>query len=103
MSTPTGRREALHCLTSRGISKRSACRHLGLSRRVTVYALKQPGKDRELGARLMATAQEFPRFGYRRSAVWLHAGERRVKRLWRPLRNRYASVGLDQAQSRLDL
>jgi len=66
MSTPTGRREALQCLTSRGLSERSACRHLGLSRRVATYGLKQPAKDRDLGGRLMATSQEFPRFGYRR-------------------------------------
>lgn len=85
MSTPTGRREALQCLTSRGLSERAACRHLGLSRRVTTYALKQPTKDRDLGSRLMATSQEFPRFGYRRTAFWLNESERRVKRLWRQL------------------
>jgi putative transposase len=34
---------------------------------------------------LIATSQEFPRFGYRRSAVWLNESERRVKRLWRQL------------------
>lgn len=85
MSSPTGRREALKCLTSRGLSKRSACRHLGWSRRVATYELRQPGKDQALAGRLMATSQEFPRFGYRRSAVWLNESERRVKRLWRQL------------------
>lgn len=82
MSTPTGRREALVCLTGRGISERSACRHLGFSRRVAGYELRQPQKDRELGSRLIATSQEFPRFGYRRSAFWIGETERRVKRLW---------------------
>ncbi len=85
MSSPTGRREALKCLTSRGLSKRSACRHLGWSRRVATYELRQPGKDQALAGRLMATSQEFPRFGYRRSAVWLNESERRVKRLWQQL------------------
>lgn len=85
MSSPTGRREALKCLTSRGLSKRSACRHLGWSRRVATYELRQPGKDQALAGRLMTTSQEFPRFGYRRSAVWLNESERRVKRLWRQL------------------
>ncbi len=85
MTTPTGRREALECVTSRGVSKRSACRFLGWSRRVASYELKQPTKDRELGAKLMATAQEFPRFGYRRNAFWIKESERRVKRLWKRL------------------
>jgi putative transposase len=85
MSTPTGRREALRCLTSRGMSKRSACRQLGFSRRVADYELVQPVKDRELGSRLMETAQAFPRFGYRRSAFWVGESERRVKRLWAQL------------------
>lgn len=66
MITPTGRREALEVLTRRGLSQRKACRYLGLSRRVATYTLKQPEKDRSLGERLMAAAQEVPRFGYRR-------------------------------------
>jgi len=68
MTTPTGRREVLVSLTGRGISQRTACQYLGFSRRVAGYELKQPDKDRELGSRLIATSQEFPRFGYRRSA-----------------------------------
>jgi len=62
MITPTGRREALEVLTRRGLSQRKACRYLGLSRRVATYTLKQPEKDRSLGERLMAAAQEVPRF-----------------------------------------
>jgi hypothetical protein len=58
---------------------------IALSRRVATYALKQPVKDRDLGSRLMAASQEFSRFGYRRSAIWLNESERRVKRLWRQL------------------
>ena len=81
MSSPAGRREALQCLTSRGVFQRAACRHLGFSRRVATYGLKQAQKDHDLGNRLMATSQEFPRFGYRRSAAWLGEGEHRVKRL----------------------
>ena len=82
MSSPVGRREAMGCLTSRGISQRKACRYLGFSRRVACYTPRQPVKDRELGDRLMATSQQFPRFGYRRSAAWLGEGEHRVKRMW---------------------
>jgi transposase InsO family protein len=85
MTTPTGRREALEHLTRRGISQRKACRYLGLSRRVTCYSLKQPGKDRVMGQRLMAASQDVPRFGYRRMAAWLSLSESRVRRLWRTL------------------
>jgi putative transposase len=56
-----------------------------MSRRVAGYALKRPEKDRCLGARLMAAAQEVPRFGYRRMAAWIGVGESSVRRLWRAL------------------
>jgi putative transposase len=71
MSSPAGRREAMEQLTRRGGSQRAACRYLGCSRRVAHYRLRQPEKDRALGERLMGTAQQYPRFGYRRSAVWV--------------------------------
>lgn len=71
MITPAGRRAALDSVTRRGVSIRAACRYLGLSRRIAHYELRQPAKDRDLAERLMATAQHYPRFGYRRSAAWL--------------------------------
>lgn len=80
-----GRREALEVLTRRELSQRKACRYLGLSRRVATYTLKQPEKDRSLGERLIAAAQEVPRFGYRRMSAWLALGESRVRRMWRAL------------------
>ncbi|AJY11151.1 integrase core domain protein [Burkholderia dolosa AU0158] len=85
MTTPTGRREALEVLTRRGLSQRKACRYLGLSRPVATYTLKQPEKDRSMGERLMAAAQEVPRFGYRRMSAWLALSESRVRRMWRAL------------------
>jgi hypothetical protein len=85
MSTPAGRRQALEAVSSRGVSERAACRYLGLSRRVTGYELRQPVKDRALGERLIASSQELPRFGYRRTALWLKVSLCRVKRLWRRL------------------
>ena len=33
----------------------------------------------------MLASQEYPRFGYRRTAIWLDESERRVKRLWKQL------------------
>lgn len=85
MTAPTGRREALEVLTRRGLSQRKACRYLGLSLRVVTYTLKQPEKDRNLGERLKAAAQEVPRFGYRRMSPWLALSESRVRRMWRAL------------------
>jgi len=85
MSTPAGRRKALEQITSRGVSKRAACRHLGFSRRVAHYDLKQPSKDHALTAQLLTTAQQYPRFGYRRTAAWLDEGIFRVRRLWQQL------------------
>jgi len=85
MTTPSGRRRALEHLTRRGLSQRRACRYLGLSRRVTSYALKQPEKDQAMGDRLIAASQDVPRFGYRRMAAWLSLSESRVRRMWRTL------------------
>lgn len=85
MSTPLGRRQALEALSSRGMSERAACRYLGLSRRVTGYELKQPVKDKRLAERLIESSQELPRFGYRRTALWLDVSLCRVKRLWKQL------------------
>ena len=93
MTSPSGRRAAVRALTCRGISERRACQILGLSRRVSSYALRQPGKDQALGTRLMDATQDVPRFGYRRMAAWLDVGEARVRRLWR-------SLGLHQPRKR---
>ncbi len=49
------------------------------------YRLQQPQKDRPYADRLIATSQQFPRFGYRRMAVWLSLSEKRVRRLWSQL------------------
>lgn len=70
MMTPLGRRVVLEHLTRRGISQCKACRYLGLSRRVTSYALKQPAEDHEMGQQLLTASQAVPRFGYRLMAAW---------------------------------
>lgn len=79
MSTTARRRQALEAVSSRGVSTRSACRYLGLSRRVTVYELKQPVNDRALGVRLIESLQRLPRFGYRTTALWLEVTLCRVR------------------------
>jgi transposase InsO family protein len=53
---------------------------------VACYRLQQPEKDRPYADRLIATSQQFPRFGYRRMAVWLSLSEKRVRRLWSQLK-----------------
>lgn len=85
MKATTSRREALEVLPQRGLSQRKACCYLGLSRRVATYALKQPQKDRSVGERLIAAAQEVPHLGYRRISAWLALGKPRVRRMWRAL------------------
>lgn len=49
------------------------------------YELNQPDKDRLLGAQLMGASQQYPRFGYRRTAAWLDEGGSRVRRPWSQL------------------
>jgi hypothetical protein len=85
MTSPLARRRLLALTGQRGLSQRAACRILGLSRRIACYRLRQPEKDRSTAERLVATSQRFPRFGYRRAAVWLRLGETRARRLWRTL------------------
>lgn len=65
MRASAARRRLLAIATDRGLSKRRACRLLGLSRAVAQYRLRQPAKDRPALDALLATSQRFPRFGYR--------------------------------------
>jgi hypothetical protein len=71
---------------SRGLSTRVACRLLGMSRRIACYRLRQPPKDKAIGERLVAMTQQYPRFGYRRAAIWVSLGETCLRRLWRNMR-----------------
>lgn len=85
MTSPLARRRLLALTSQRGLSKRSACRLLGMSRRVACYRLRQPQKDKAVGDTLVAMTQLYPRFGYRRAAIWVRLGETRVRRLWRSM------------------
>lgn len=75
----------MRALACRGIFERRACQILGLSRRVSSYALYQPGEDLALETRFMDAAQAVLRFGYRTMAGRLVVGEVRVLRLRRSL------------------
>ena len=85
MVTPVTRREALEILKTEGLSERAACQIAGVSRRIASYKLKQPAKDKELGAQLIEASVRYPRFGYRRIAVMTEQSIGRVWRLWRRL------------------
>ena len=78
MLIPTARRRAMTVMTSRGLSTPAAARGLGLSRSVEHYARKQPGTDAKRSGRIRDLSQQFPRFGYRRIAAWLHVGDKRL-------------------------
>lgn len=85
MVTPVARREALEILKAKGLSERAACRIAGVSRRVTSYELRQPGKDKQLSGQLIEASARYPRFGYRRIAVMTDQSVGRVWRSWRSL------------------
>jgi putative transposase len=85
MRTPIARRRLLKMAKDRGLSARAACRQLGFSRRVPGYELRQAAKDAGTIQQMIEASQRFPRFGYRRMAIWLRVGETRTRRLWRSL------------------
>jgi len=85
MRTPIARRRLLKMAKDRGLSARAACRQLGFSRRVPGYELRQAAKDAGTIQQMIDAPQRFPRFGYRRMAIWLRVGETRTRRLWRSL------------------
>jgi transposase InsO family protein len=56
-----------------------------MPRRIACYRIRQPQKDKAVGPKLVAMTQQYPRFGYRRAAIWVSLGETRVRRLWRSM------------------
>jgi hypothetical protein len=69
MTSPLARRRLMALTGQRGLFKRSACRILGVSRRVACCRLRPPEKDRATTDQLVSTSQRVPRFGYRRAAA----------------------------------
>ena len=88
---PAARKEAVHMMVYRGISKRQACQVLGVSRSLLTYTPKQPEKDKALIKSIKTLSEQYPRFGYRRIGAMLawQEGEpinaKRVYRIWRML------------------
>ena len=67
--SPGQRRGALQHLTSKGLSKRAACRWSGLSRRVWHYTPRVLERDQALVRQMKIVSEMHPRFGYRRVAI----------------------------------
>ena len=82
------RREAVAYATGRGLSQRRACTLLSVARSALSYAPRKAAADAPVLARMGELAREYPRYGYRRIAVFLgrdgHAmSAGRASRLWR--------------------
>jgi transposase InsO family protein len=70
-------------LSSKGLSKRAACRWAGCSRAVGRYVLRRPVQDAEWLDAMRKAAKANPRYGYRRVAVVSGLGFGRCWRLWK--------------------
>lgn len=70
-------------MEDKGLSQRSACRWLGVSRAVGRYELLRPAQDAEYLQKMRTAAQANPRYGYRRVAAVSGVGFGRTRRLWK--------------------
>jgi len=82
------RRAAVAYATGKGLSQRRACTLLGVGRSALHYCSTKLKKDRPVLARMSELAAQYPRYGYRRIAIFLgrdgHAMSfGRAHRLWR--------------------
>ena len=90
MVTPQQKRQVVRVLVDCGVSQRQACRTIGLSRSTYGYRSTRRENDAVFRQRVLDTAFQYPRFGYRRVAAWLCQPEqpvnaKRVYRIWREL------------------
>jgi putative transposase len=86
MVTPQQKREAVELLTGFGLSTKTACRLLSISRSSCFYKSKM--NDTDLRERLIKIAGERPRFGYKRLCLLLQGdglktNHKRVYRIYR--------------------
>jgi putative transposase len=82
------RRSQVHYAVSRGVSTRSACALMQLSRSSLGYEARLPKKDAPVIEVMQGLSAQYPRFGYRRIHIYLdRAGHtmslERAHRLWR--------------------
>jgi putative transposase len=82
------RRLQVEYATGKGLSQRRACTLLGVSRSALSYQRVRPAKDASVLARMAELSAQYPRYGYRRIAIFLARDGYpmsfgRAHRLWR--------------------
>ena len=87
MSVPARRSQVVYA-TGKGLSQRRACTLLGVSRSALTYQSVRMAKDAPVLARMAALSAQYPRYGYRRIAIFLARDGHpmsfgRAHRLWR--------------------
>lgn len=91
MVSVPARRAAVGYATGKGLSQRRACTLLGVGRSALHYRPRKPVKDAPALARMAELAAQYPRYGYRRIAIFLGRDGQamsfgRAHRLWRQAR-----------------
>jgi len=87
VSVPARRRQ-VGFATGRGLSQRRACTLLGVGRSALHYCSRKEAQDAPVLARMRELAAQYPRYGYRRIAIFLGRDGHtmsfgRAYRLWR--------------------
>jgi putative transposase len=82
------RRSSVAFATGKGLSQRRACTLLGVGRSALHYRSVKAEKDAPILARMIALSEQYPRYGYRRIAIFLGRDGHtmsfgRAYRLWR--------------------
>jgi putative transposase len=90
VSVPARRSQVTYA-TGKGLSQRRACTLMGVSRSALAYRSVRVTKDAPVLARMAELSAQYPRYGYRRIAIFLaRDGYRmsfgRAHRLWRQAR-----------------
>jgi len=88
MVSVPARRAAVLFAAGKGLPQRRACTLLGVARSALNYRPRIPDKDAAALARMRTLAQRYPRYGYRRIAIFLRRDGfamsfSRAHRLWR--------------------
>lgn len=88
MVSAPARRQQVKYARERGLSSRTACALLDVSRSTLNYQALQPAKDAPVIAAMHELSAQYPRFGYRRIGVYLERAGHimswdRTHRLWK--------------------
>jgi putative transposase len=91
MVSVPARRAAVSYATGRGLSERRACTLIGVARSALGYRSRMAAKDAAVLEPMARLAGQYPRYGYRRIAIFLRReghtmGFGRAYRLWRQAR-----------------